>query len=301
MDNQDKKQEPESKPKRAVSKVPRDLGYLALDAFMDALDGSPEAAVRSDSAERSDAALDIAKNFMARLGPHLGQAVKDGDIQEHQAIGYARQWVAYIFDSNPDTYPPNFSARDLEREDPEAWMFLGISPDGQHPYELLPNKIDERIRFVAEVSKTAEWLAFERAISDAEAKAQGKEQPQVVASQTPPLTWQDIEIVFLSEHSVQVFLSGKPGQAYNYAEFGFEDRRSGKPIAAWDILFKMTQSGGAIPRPLPGKDKSKRQKRIEEIREKLKAHFKIETDPIPFNGNTYQASFKIRRGLSFDS
>jgi hypothetical protein len=65
---------------------------------------------------------------------------------------------------------------------------------------------------------------------------------------------------------------------------------------SWDeieLAFLSDEETGTIPRPSAGKDRAMIQKRIEEIREKLRGYFKIEGDPIPFNDNMYQASFKI--------
>jgi len=67
------------------------------------------------------------------------------------------------------------------------------------------------------------------------------------------------------------------------------------------MLREIAKTSGTIPRPLAGKDRAMIQKRIEEIREKLRGRFKIEDDPIPFNGNTYQASFKISCRPSFET
>jgi len=54
------------------------------------------------------------------------------------------------------------------------------------------------------------------------------------------------------------------------------------------MLREMAVKGGTIPRPTAGKARATGQKRIEKIREKLRDHFKIEADPIPFNGATYK-------------
>jgi hypothetical protein len=113
-------------------------------------------------------------------------------------------------------------------------------------------------------------------------------------------SWPEIDVAFTSEERVEVCSGGRQ-KTYNYHELGFVDRRNGKPNRAWIMLREMSGRGGTIPRPSPGKDKTIIQKRIEEIRKKMKTHFKIDDDPIPFNGNTYQASFKISRKPSYDT
>lgn len=115
-----------------------------------------------------------------------------------------------------------------------------------------------------------------------------------------PGSWPEIEIVFLSDERVEI-CSGSVRKTYNYAELGFEDRRNGKPNGAWTMLRDMANNTGTIARPPAGRTRANAQKRIEEIRERLRCHFNIQTDPIPFNGNTYQATFKISRRPSFDT
>jgi hypothetical protein len=116
-----------------------------------------------------------------------------------------------------------------------------------------------------------------------------------------PLSWQEIEIAFLSDERVEIRSGTNSRTTYNYGELGFEDRRNGKPSLAWARLRELARRSGDMPRPLAGKGRAAAQKRIEEIREKLRSHFKIEGDPIPFNGNTYKASFKVACRQSFDT
>lgn len=108
-----------------------------------------------------------------------------------------------------------------------------------------------------------------------------------------PKSWQEIEIAFLSDERVQIFCGATTLGTYNYGELGFEDRRNETANRAWKMLREMANHGGTIPRPSAGKDRAMVQKRIEEIRKRLRGQFKITTDPIPFNGDVYQTSFKI--------
>jgi hypothetical protein len=117
---------------------------------------------------------------------------------------------------------------------------------------------------------------------------------QTAASAEMPRSWQEIEISFLSDERVQI-CSGHDRKTHNYGELGFADRRSGKPNRAWVMLREAAKKNGTIPRPSPGKDRAMIQKRMQEIRKKLRIHLRIETDPIPFNGSSYQTSFKIYR------
>jgi hypothetical protein len=137
-----------------------------------------------------------------------------------------------------------------------------------------------------------------------------RESGTLMTPQQPPervlKSWQEIEITFLSDHRVEICCGGANRKTYNYGDLGFQDRRSGKsrepkPARAWGMLCEIAKNNGTIPRPSPGKDRVMIQKRMEEIRKKLRHHFSPEDDPIPFKGNTYQASFRIRCGPSFNT
>jgi hypothetical protein len=134
----------------------------------------------------------------------------------------------------------------------------------------------------------------------------------------PPLTWdKDVSIIFLSDERVQV----KRGDEYstmNYAEFGFEDKRNGKPDQAWVLLREMAENKGVLQKPerrvpeavlKPARDRDKElhralevqtrewaktQKHVETIRKRLREHFQIpDGDPIPATAAGYQTAFKL--------
>jgi len=125
----------------------------------------------------------------------------------------------------------------------------------------------------------------------------GKQSPE----EKKPLAWQEIEIAFLSDERVEIRSGDNSRTTYNYSELGFEDRRNGKPSLAWAVLLELAKKSGEMRQQPAGSVRAKAQKRIEEIREKLRSHFNIEVDPIPFNGNTYKASFKVCCRQSFNT
>jgi hypothetical protein len=113
-------------------------------------------------------------------------------------------------------------------------------------------------------------------------------------------TWEDIEILFLSDERVQI-RNGGNRETRNYAEFGFADGRTRNPNQAWEALRVLAaqrgviRDGAALNLPWP-----KVEKRIQEIRRLLREHFHISSDPIPFvEGVGYQACFKLACGPSF--
>lgn len=140
-----------------------------------------------------------------------------------------------------------------------------------------------------------------------------------------PASWQDVSIIFLSDERVQV----KRGEEYstmNYAEFGFEDKRNGKPDQAWVLLREMAENKGVLQKPerrvpeavlKPARDRdkelhralevqtrdwAKKQKHVETIRKRLREHFRIpDGDPIPATAAGYQTAFQLGCGPSYRS
>ncbi len=123
-----------------------------------------------------------------------------------------------------------------------------------------------------------------------------------ILNRVEPVTWQSVEISFLSDERLQILI-GKKRATLNYAEFGFEDGRDGKPNRAWKVLRAMAENRGTIPdgtsvsMPWPSVEKA-----IQEIRKALCQHFGISDDPIPFvKGVGYQACFRIGCRPSFNT
>lgn len=63
-----------------------------------------------------------------------------------------------------------------------------------------------------------------------------------------PHAWERVEIAFLSDQRIQVWIDGRPEKTYNYAEFGCADRRSERPNKAWQMLLLLAQAGGQYQR-----------------------------------------------------
>ena len=124
---------------------------------------------------------------------------------------------------------------------------------------------------------------------------------QTISSATGAATWEDIEILFLSDERVQI-RNGTNRETRNYAEFGFADGRTGTPNQAWETLRALAEQGGTIQVARAGSSWPKVEKRIQEIRKVLQKRFGLSADPIPFlSGVGYKACFKINCGPSFNS
>jgi len=151
----------------------------------------------------------------------------------------------------------------------------------------------------------SEATSMRSRVQPASALGQGKEKgegAEAPAQGTVRATWQEIEIAFTSDERVQIRNSAKI-ETRNYGEFGFEDRRSGKPKQAWAALRELAERDGLIRRPTQlSKKWPLVERRMQEIRKILRAHFGIKSDPIPFvEGTGYQAVFKIGCRPSYHS
>ena len=119
-----------------------------------------------------------------------------------------------------------------------------------------------------------------------------------ISASTGPTRWEDIEIRFLSDHSVQIYRSGKPAEVRNFAEMGFGDgrKKQGVPTTAWAILRALSAEG-RLPAPI-GPPRARLEKRIAEIRKALKRVLGVEDDPIFLASGFYQPRFKISRSAA---
>lgn len=121
-----------------------------------------------------------------------------------------------------------------------------------------------------------------------------------------PATWADVEIAFTSDTRVQVTVKGHAFPSWNYAEMGFENRKTQTPNLAWYVLKELAEKQGSIPVPL--KQRKAIEKRIQEIRRTLRAHFATQGIRIPPESEllayarperTYRAAFQVGTRKSF--
>jgi hypothetical protein len=114
--------------------------------------------------------------------------------------------------------------------------------------------------------------------------------------------WEDIEIEFLSDERLQVRVGGTI-ETCNYGEWGFVDRRNGKPNHGWILLRHLAETGGtlkdaaALCKEWPAAEKD-----IQRVRQALRKRFLLDDNPLPFiPGIGYQARFKIGCARSFNT
>ena|SRR5579872_4263910 len=123
-----------------------------------------------------------------------------------------------------------------------------------------------------------------------------------IEKSTKATSWTQIEIKFISDERVQI-RSGDHPETLNYSEMGFEDHRSGKPKEAWTLLRIFAQERGVVRDGSTfGKNWTKIEKGVQEIRKVLRVRFGIDGDPLPFQpGIGYTAVFSISISPSYDS
>jgi hypothetical protein len=120
------------------------------------------------------------------------------------------------------------------------------------------------------------------------------EPPATMNDAAASLTWNDIELRFLSDRSVQCVVQGQRREPTNYAEMGFADRRGGDtPRLAWNTLVTFAESAGIIESTPMAHDWPKLEKRVQEIRRLLKERFGISEDPIPYQHGAYRARVRL--------
>jgi hypothetical protein len=134
-------------------------------------------------------------------------------------------------------------------------------------------------------------------------------QPSGIATVTTPqpqisstlllASWSDLEVRFVSEERVRVSV-GTTIENLNYAEMGFEDRRSHKPTLAWDVLKALAENLGTLK--VSERAWSKTERRIQEIRKILRDRYRLKGDPLPYvDSEGYRAEFRILCNASYDA
>jgi len=108
--------------------------------------------------------------------------------------------------------------------------------------------------------------------------------------------WEDIEFV-IDDHTIEVHLAGK-SETVGFEDFGFQDKRTGKPNQQWAVLQVLARCrGGVMPDDArQGTEWMAIAKRVERVRKTLQKRFGLHDDPMPFEeGTGYRARFKISR------
>jgi hypothetical protein len=103
--------------------------------------------------------------------------------------------------------------------------------------------------------------------------------------------WEDVRIRFLSDHRIAVDVLGV-SVVFNFAEAGFEDRRTSNPNTNWILLGQIARRNGQLERP---RGRREDVRKVEKGVQGLRDLFRIPEDPfLPYRKvGCYQARFKI--------
>jgi hypothetical protein len=117
-----------------------------------------------------------------------------------------------------------------------------------------------------------------------------------------PRGWDDIEIRFLSDLKFQAVVNGIVQEPQNYADVGFGDGRRGNdaPKVAWETLRKLAEGRGVMSAAATATDWRKVEKHIQEIRRRLRVHFALAGDPVPYIDGAYRTRFTIGVSASYE-
>jgi hypothetical protein len=114
-------------------------------------------------------------------------------------------------------------------------------------------------------------------------------------------SWEAVEIQFVSDLKFQAVVGGIVQEPQNYADVGFSDRRgSDTPTGAWNTLRHLAESRGVLSSADTAADWGRVEKHMQEIRKRLRAHFQLEGDPVPFRDGAYRARFTIGVRAPYD-
>jgi hypothetical protein len=275
-------------------------GTLSLEIVKEALTHLPELPPKFQNAfEAAKANAELEQAKLAR-SPHQ-PLYEIGRIKLIQDV-----FFAYCTQARAACRPGNITVAQARQAAEAALHSISdLYFDRDHGTLSNDAKLTFRGHFTQGVTNDPQW--HQHLLELAELAEDSAKEPTETASQRSGSLsfrlndWQDLEIRFLSDERIHLNV-GECSETRNYAEFGFEDRRTKKPNLAWVTLRALAQKEGIIKQAVNGQDWRSVEKRIQEIRRLFRKHFELDADPIPFvDGLGYKASFKINCAPSFES
>ena len=117
-----------------------------------------------------------------------------------------------------------------------------------------------------------------------------QESPQkIVPFPTPSGTqWHEIKISVVDNDNVSINIREKI-ERRNYAEMGFKNQKNGKSVKSWQFLLAFRKKERLT---FSQENRDTVEKSIQDLRKRLRAYFRIQDDPIDYEGG-YKPKFKI--------
>ena len=235
----------------------------------------------------------------------LEKAKKESAVSKSQEllIGFIlRVFIVFVREASKLTHQGIWSAGRLESESLQFLHYFTVSARYERGYDKHGHQIGEMTSHWGSIlpdverafQKSPLWQEYEGILLEVVARVEPSTTRMVKG------VWENIAMTFISDERVQV-KDGTQLQTFNYTEMGFEDRRSGKPNQAWGVLRALAQASGVLPVcARNSKDFLEMAKRIERMRQTLKKHFQITSDPLPWDAvKGYCCRFKIGCARSF--
>jgi hypothetical protein len=228
---------------------------------------------------------------------------KDGNGVRERFKWHAQSAAARLYFAGDGDDAVSFWLDQIKRDAPESHVRRQLI-EAEGPDEVYSVEVLDICGLSADYCRKCEVEEIRSRMASTKTGSR-KHLPRVVemtlVNGNPPRDWQEVEIRFLSDERAQITF-GDGTETRNYAEFGFEDRRTKKPNLAWVTLRLLAGTGGTLRQAQNGRKWATVEKRIQEIRKVLRSHFGLSSDPLPFvEGTGYRARFRISCAPSFRS
>ena len=120
-------------------------------------------------------------------------------------------------------------------------------------------------------------------------QGKGFENPFAISNEIG-LKWSDVKVTFISDIEI-LFQFKNTGVTRNYANLGFQDQRTKRPIGAWAVLHRASKTGII---PWAYDNRTIVEKKAQEIRKKFRALFpSIDGDPVVINGHKMDKGYRF--------
>lgn len=141
-------------------------------------------------------------------------------------------------------------------------------------------EVDGKGNWIPNAAASRQLSDFQRAITP-----QATDAHSMVFFPTPAAAkWSDVHIKFRDRHTVTAKV-GDVSKVLTYIEMGMADGRNKSPTKRWELLYAFAEAYGHLTWDSPAATR-KNQKRREDLARDLQAFFRIDGDPIVYDGDS---------------
>jgi hypothetical protein len=244
------------------------------------------------------------KDLCTRLLAAVSNSPAPGQAEEAWCSAF-RDWAITILDGVLREYleQPQNDIEDLEAaviDGPGRWLIgRAYSPDGLLPMVLKVLADAGRPLRVGELpEKFIPYTTLQDAIRERarhwDRRAADYEEPEDLALHdtakehknaaplpaTAPWPWANLTIRFVGANDVVVKSPSYTGPR-TFRELGFSNKKSGKPVRSWGLLFALAAGNGEVTELAMGaRSWDKVEKAAQDLRQRLKSAFRHPDDPL---------------------